>query len=37
MKIPLYQIGYVTKGKGVILQNGRKNTLIEDKGWKHFD
>ena len=36
MKIPLYQIGYVTKGNGVILQNGTKNIPIKDGGWKHF-
>jgi len=37
MKIPLYQIGYVTKGNGVILQNGTKKIPIKDRGWKHFD
>jgi len=35
-KIPLEQIGYVTKGNGVIYQNGNDSIIIKDDGWRHF-
>ena len=35
LKTPLLEIGYVSKGKGVYLQNG-KTTKIKDAGWQHF-
>ncbi|MEK6834113.1 MAG: thiamine-phosphate kinase [Thermoproteota archaeon] len=35
-KIPLFEIGYVTKGKNVIYQQENKITTIQDKGWLHF-
>ena len=36
LKTPIIQIGYVTTGKGVILQRDNKNIPLKDKGWKHF-
>lgn len=33
-KIPLFEIGYVTRGKNVIYQ--QKNKIIKDDGWLHF-
>ncbi|MCH8323900.1 MAG: thiamine-phosphate kinase [Thaumarchaeota archaeon] len=36
LKVPLIEIGYVTKGSGVaFLQNG-KTYRIKDSGWQHF-
>ena len=35
-KIRLYEIGYVTNGKGVFYQKNGKLTRIKDKGWQHF-
>jgi thiamine-monophosphate kinase len=35
-KIPLFEIGHVTKGKNVIYQQENKITTIQDKGWLHF-
>ena len=36
LKVPLIEIGYVTKGKNVfIIENGRQIQL-KDLGWKHF-
>ncbi len=35
-KIPLFEIGYVTKGKNVIYQQENKITTIRDRGWLHF-
>ena len=35
-KIPLFEIGYVTKGKNVIYQQENKITTIQDRGWLHF-
>lgn len=35
-KIPLFEIGYVAKGKNVIYQQENKITIVQDKGWLHF-
>lgn len=35
-KIPLFEIGHVTKGKNVIYQQENKITTIQDRGWLHF-
>lgn len=35
-KIPLFEIGYVTKGKNVIYQQENKISIVKDKGWFHF-
>ena len=35
-RISLYEIGYVTKGKGVFYQKNQKLIRIRDKGWHHF-
>ena len=35
-KIPLFEMGYVTKGKNVIYRQENKITIIQDKGWLHF-
>jgi len=35
-KIPLYEIGYVTDGSGVILQSKGKTLRIPNNGWIHF-
>lgn len=35
-KIRLFEIGYVTKGIGVILRQKTKTINIENKGWLHF-
>lgn len=35
-KVPLFEIGYVTKGKSVFYQQENKITTIQDKGWLHF-
>ena len=34
--IPLFEIGYVTKGKNVIYEQQNKIITIQDKGWLHF-
>lgn len=36
-KLSVFEIGYVTAGKGVIYQKNRKKIIIKDKGWKHFE
>ncbi|MDC0205000.1 hypothetical protein OAJ58_00430 [Nitrosopumilus sp.] len=36
LKIPIIEIGYVTIGKGVHLDNGEQKIILEDLGWKHF-
>ena len=36
LKTPIIEIGYVTFGKGVYLENQGKKTLLKDLGWKHF-
>ncbi len=35
-KIKLFEIGYVTRGKGVIYKNNNKIITIKDNGWIHF-
>lgn len=35
-KIPLFEIGYVVKGRNVIYQEKNKITTIKDCGWLHF-
>ena len=35
-KIRLYEIGYVTKGRGVFHQKNGKLIRIKDEGWQHF-
>jgi len=35
-KIPLFEIGYVTKGVGVMYKTGTKTIPIKNKGWLHF-
>ena len=36
LKTPIIEIGYVTLGKGVYLEQNRKITILKDLGWKHF-
>ena len=36
LKTPIIEIGYVTTGKGVVLQRDNRNIPLKDKGWKHF-
>jgi len=36
MKVELIEIGYVTSGKGVFLDENNRKTKIFDKGWRHF-
>ena len=35
-KIPLFEIGYVTNGGGVMYKMGTKTIPIKNKGWLHF-
>ena len=35
-RIKLYEIGYVTKGKGVFYKTNGKLVRIKDKGWQHL-
>ena len=35
-RIKLYEIGYVTKGKGVFYKRNRKLVKINDQGWQHL-
>lgn len=35
-KIPLFELGYVKKGFGVMYKTDTKVTQIKDKGWLHF-
>ena len=35
-QIKLYEIGYVTKGKGVFYKKDEKLIRIKDKGWQHL-
>jgi thiamine monophosphate kinase len=32
----LYEIGYVTKGKGVFYKKNGRLIRIKDKGWQHL-
>ena len=36
LKIDLYEIGFVTRGKHVVFQNKGKQSRISDTGWLHF-
>ena len=36
LKIELYEIGIVSRGKHVILENGERQCRITDSGWLHF-
>lgn len=36
MKVELIEIGHVTSGKGVFLDENNRKTKISDKGWRHF-
>jgi len=36
LKTPIIEIGYVTSGKGVFLEDTNKNIILKDLGWKHF-
>jgi len=36
LKTPIIEIGYVTLGNGVYLENKTGETKVEDLGWKHF-
>ena len=35
-RIKLYEIGYVTKGRGVFYKKNGKSVRIKDGGWKHL-
>ena len=35
-KISIFEIGYVSKGKGVFFDDGNESYKIKDKGWQHF-
>ena len=36
LKVPLSEIGYVTKGSGVVFLQKGKTFRIKDSGWQHF-
>ena len=36
LKTPIIEIGYVTLGSGVFVQENNKNIRLKDLGWKHF-
>ncbi|MFQ5782152.1 MAG: thiamine-phosphate kinase [Nitrosopumilus sp.] len=36
IKTPIIEIGYVTSGKGVFVQNNKSLIRLKDLGWKHF-
>jgi len=36
LKTPIIEIGYVTKGSGVFLENQEKYIHLKDLGWHHF-
>jgi len=36
LKTPIIEIGYVTSGKGVFLQENNSYVRLKDLGWKHF-
>ncbi len=36
MRVGLLEIGYVTSGKGVFLEENDRKIMIYDKGWRHF-
>ena len=35
-RIMMYEIGYVTKGRGVFYKGNRKLVKINDQGWQHL-
>jgi thiamine-monophosphate kinase len=35
-KTRIFEIGYVTSGKGVYIEKNNKFTRLKDGGWKHF-
>ena len=35
-RIKMYEIGYVTKGRGVFYKRNGKLVRIKDKGWQHL-
>jgi len=35
-KISIFEIGYVSKGKGVFFDDGNESYKIKDRGWQHF-
>ena len=35
-KMKLYEIGYVTKGKGVFHKKNGRTVRIKDEGWQHL-
>ena len=35
-KISIFEIGHVSKGKGVFFDDGNQSYKIKDKGWQHF-
>ena len=35
-KISIFEIGYVSKGKGVFFDDGDNSFKIKDNGWQHF-
>ena len=36
LKVPIIEIGYVTSGKGVFIQENSSYVRLKDLGWKHF-
>ena len=36
LKTPIIEIGYVTFGKGVYVENKGGKTMLKDLGWKHY-
>jgi thiamine-monophosphate kinase len=35
-KISIFEIGHVSKGKGVFFDDGNDSFIIKDRGWQHF-
>ncbi len=35
-KISIFEIGHVSKGKGVFFDDGNSSFMIKDNGWQHF-
>ncbi len=36
LKTPIIEIGFVTSGKGVFVQENNSYVCLKDLGWKHF-
>lgn len=36
LKIPILEIGHITSGKGVYVENDNDLIQLKDRGWKHF-